>query len=132
MSNTPSDVRYTKTHEWARMNDEQNVVVGISDFAQDALGDVVFVELPEIGTEIVAAADVAVVESVKAASDIYAPIGGVIVDTNAQLEEQPELLNADPYGDGWIFVLRPNDSSDLDDLLDSSSYSEFCASQEDH
>lgn len=131
MTSTPTDVKYTKTHEWARVDQDQNVVVGISDYAQDALGDVVFVELPDTGMEVAAAEEAGVVESVKAASDIYAPIGGVIVDANKQLESLPELLNTDPYQDGWIFVIQPQDLSELDELLDAESYVEFCEEQGD-
>lgn len=132
MTSTPSDVKYTKTHEWARVDQHQNVVVGISDYAQDALGDVVFVELPETGMEVTATEEAGVVESVKAASDIYAPIGGVIVDANKQLESLPELLNTDPYQDGWIFVIQPQDLSELDELLDAETYVEFCEAQGDN
>lgn len=132
MTSTPTDVKYTKTHEWARVDQDQNVVVGISDYAQDALGDVVFVELPETGMEVTATEEAGVVESVKAASDIYAPIGGVIVDANKQLESLPELLNTDPYQDGWIFVIQPQDLSELDELLDAESYVEFCEAQSDN
>ena len=132
MTSTPSDVKYTKTHEWARVDQDQNVVVGISDYAQDALGDVVFVELPETGMEVTATEEAGVVESVKAASDIYAPIGGVIVDANKQLESLPELLNTDPYQDGWIFVIQPQDLSELDELLDAETYVEFCEAQGDN
>lgn len=132
MTSTPTDVKYTKTHEWARVDQDQNVVVGISDYAQDALGDVVFVELPDTGMEVAATEEAGVVESVKAASDIYAPIGGVIVDANKQLESLPELLNTDPYQDGWIFVIQPQDLSELDELLDAESYVEFCEAQGDN
>lgn len=129
MSDTPSNLRFTKTHEWAR-SEQKTIVVGISDFAQDALGDVVFVELPLVGHEVNEGEEVAVVESVKAASDIYAPLSGSIVRVNELLEEQPELLNSDPYGEGWIFAMIPKDAEDSEDLLDSQTYDEFCSSEE--
>lgn len=129
MSDTPSELRYTKTHEWARIEDD-TIVVGISDYAQDALGDVVFVELPVIGDDVTEGAEVAVVESVKAASDIYAPLSGSITRVNELLDEQPELLNSDPYGEGWIFAMSLNDSDDYSELLDANSYDEFCSSEE--
>ena len=106
------------------------IVVGISDYAQDALGDVVFIELPVVGDEVNDGEEVAVVESVKAASDIYAPVSGSIATVNELLDEQPELLNSDPYGEGWIFILNPNNSEDHQELLDSHSYDEFCSSEE--
>lgn len=129
MSDTPSDLRYTKTHEWARL-DDNIVVVGISDYAQDALGDVVFVELPVVGDDVREGEEVAVVESVKAASDIYAPVSGSITQVNELLDEQPELLNSDPYGEGWIFTMSANDPEDCNELLDSNCYEEFCSSEE--
>ena len=129
MSDTPSELRYTKTHEWARIEDD-TIVVGISDYAQDALGDVVFVELPVVGDDVNEGAEVAVVESVKAASDIYAPLSGSITRVNELLDEQPELLNSDPYGEGWIFAMSLNDSDDYCELLDANSYDEFCSSEE--
>ena len=129
MSDTPSELRYTKTHEWARIEDD-TIVVGISDYAQDALGDVVFVELPVVGDDVNEGAEVAVVESVKAASDIYAPLSGSITRVNELLDEQPELLNSDPYGEGWIFAMSLNDPDDYSELLDANSYDEFCSSEE--
>ena len=129
MSDTPSELRYTKTHEWARLDDD-TVVVGISDYAQDALGDVVFVELPVVGDDVKEREEVAVVESVKAASDIYSPVSGSIIQVNELLDEQPELLNSDPYGEGWIFTISPTDSDDYGELLDSTGYEEFCSSEE--
>ena len=131
MTNAPSDVKYTNTHEWARIDEDQRVVVGISDYAQNALGDVVYVELPEIGMEVSASQEAGVVESVKAASDIYAPVSGAIVAANEELENAPELLNTDPYGDGWIFVIQPHDTGELNALLDAESYVEFCESEDE-
>lgn len=129
MSNIPVDVKYTKTHEWVRSNDDGSVTVGISDSAQDQLGDMVFVEVPEVGQALRAEEACAVVESVKAASDVYAPVSGEIVEVNEQLADSPETVNDDPYGEGWIFRLLPADADELNTLLDSDSYEEFLASE---
>ena len=130
MSDTPDDLRYASTHEWARL-DDGSVVVGISDYAQDALGDVVYVELPEVGQEVQAGEEIAVVESVKAASDIYAPVGGVVEAINEALDDSPEIVNQDPYGDGWFFQIAPDDESQLEDLLNAEAYAEQCAAEQD-
>jgi len=130
MSNTPDDLRYTSTHEWARLDDD-GVVVGISDYAQDALGDVVYVELPEVGQEVQAGEEIAVVESVKAASDIYAPVAGVVEAVNEALDGGPETVNQDPYGNGWFFRIAPNDESQLEDLLNAEAYAEQCAAEQE-
>jgi len=133
MSEIRSNLRYTSTHEWVRVDEDGLVTVGISDFAQSALGDVVFVELPEIDGEVDAEQDVAVVESVKAASDIYAPVAGVIAEINESVAEDPSLLNADPYGEGWIFKLRVDSIESFDDLLGADEYQEHCeAEDQDH
>ena len=126
MSEIPTELRYAASHEWARTEEDGSVTVGISDHAQDALGDVVYVEHPEVGQQVVAAQEAGVVESVKAASDIYAPISGTIVAVNESLEDTPELVNQDPYGDGWFFRLEPDDASDLAQLLDAEAYAEVC------
>ncbi|PZA07003.1 MULTISPECIES: glycine cleavage system protein GcvH [unclassified Meiothermus] len=126
--NYPNDLRYTKSHEWVRLEDGL-AVVGITDYAQDALGDVVFVELPVPGKKYKAGEAVAVVESVKTASDIYAPLAGEVVEVNPALEEAPELLNQSPYQDGWIFKLRPDNSADLEVLMDAAAYQAFAQSQ---
>jgi glycine cleavage system H protein len=126
MSHTPVDQKYASTHEWARLEEDGVVVVGISDHAQQSLGDVVFVELPEIGAEYSAGDDVGVVESVKAASDLYAPLAGEVVAINELLEDSPETINEDPYGDGWFFKLRALDTSELDNLLTAEAYQEQC------
>lgn len=131
MSETPQELRYTDTHEWARLDPDGTVCVGISDFAQDALGDVVFIELPETGTEVAAGAEVAVIESVKAASDIYSPISGEVVRVNSELVEEPDLVNSEPYEGGWIFVVQPRTDDQMADLLTAEQYQEFCES-EDH
>ena len=129
MSEFPAELRYAQSHEWARVEDEGVVAVGISDHAQDALGDVVYVELPEVGQDVEGGEEAGVVESVKAASDIYAPVSGTIVAVNALLEDAPETVNQDPYGDGWFFRIRPNESTELESLLDAQAYAELCESE---
>lgn len=130
MSEVPNELRYAATHEWARLEEDGSVTVGITDHAQNALGDVVYVELPEIGQIISGAEEAGVVESVKAASDIYAPVGGSVTAVNENLEDEPELVNSDPYGDGWFFKLQPDDESDLSQLLDGEGYEEVCEAEE--
>ena len=122
MSETPTELRYLESHEWVRDEGDGTATIGITDHAQDSLGDVVFVELPEVGDEITAGDETGVVESVKAASDIYAPVSGEVVAVNDQLEDQPELVNQSPYGDGWFYRVRLSDRAELDDLLDADSY----------
>jgi len=129
MSNIPVELKYAKTHEWARTNDDGSVTVGISDSAQDQLGDMVFIEVPEIGATVIAEEACAVVESVKAASDVYAPIGGEIVEVNEALADSPETVNNDAYGEGWIFRIEPVDAGELGALMDADSYSDFLASE---
>lgn len=131
MSETPIECRYAATHEWARMEEDGTVTVGISDHAQNALGDVVFVEMPEEGQQVGAGDEAGVVESVKAASDIYAPVTGTVVAINEALEDEPEKVNQDPYGEGWFFKVEPDDATALEDLLDAEAYTEVCES-EDH
>ena len=121
MSDIPAELRFAESHEWARLEADGTVTVGISDHAQEALGDVVFVELTEVG-KVFAAGDMAgVVESVKAASDIYSPVSGEVIAINEELGGSPELLNSDPYG-AWIFKLKPSDKAELDKLLDAAKY----------
>ena len=120
----PEQLRYSKEHEWVAL-DGSRARVGITDFAQDALGDVVFVQLPEVGTEVAAMGTCAEVESTKSVSDIYAPLGGTIVEVNESLNDAPEQLNQDPYGAGWIFVLDVADPSAADALLDAAAYRRF-------
>jgi glycine cleavage system H protein len=127
MSQTPSELRYATSHEWARREEDGTVTVGITDHAQEALGDVVFVELPEVGDTLAAGDEAGVVESVKAASDIYAPVGGEVLEVNPALEDEPETVNADPYNDGWIFKLQPGDPAELDKLLSADDYRQHCA-----
>lgn len=130
MSEIPSELRYARTHEWARLEEDGTVSVGITDHAQDALGDVVFVEQPEVGAQVAAQEEAGVVESVKAASDIYAPVSGTVVAVNDTLEDTPENVNEDPYGDGWFFRIEPDDPGDLDELLDAEAYGELLDSEE--
>lgn len=121
----PQDMFYAKTHEWVSL-DDGIATVGITDFAQSQLSDLTFVELPEVGTEFSAGDEAAVVESVKAAADVYAPIAGEVVEINEKLEDSPELINKDAFGEGWLFKLKVVDESDVDDLLDADSYEELC------
>lgn len=122
MSNIPAELKYVASHEWVRDEGDGTVTVGITEFAQEQLGDVVFVELPEVGDEAEAEQDIAVVESVKAASDIYAPIAGDIIAVNETLIDAPETINADPYGDAWLFKLKLANQDDLNKLLDADAY----------
>ena len=125
MSNIPEDLHYTKTHEWVKQDADGTVTVGITDHAQNLLGDMVFIELPEAGSEFTTGDDCAVVESVKAASDVYCPVSGEIIETNVALVETPEVVNQDPYGAGWLFKLKPNDEGEVEDLLDAEAYKEL-------
>ncbi len=126
MSEIPTDLRYTSSHEWVRLEEDGTVTIGITDHAQDALGDIVFVELPEIDSNIAQGDACCVVESVKAASDIYMPISGEVVDTNQLLVDEPEIINASAYDDGWIFKIKPADEDDIEQLMDASSYETEC------
>ena len=117
----PEQLRYTKEHEWVAADGKRGRV-GITDFAQDALGDVVFVQLPDVGANVSAMSSIAEVESTKSVSDIYAPVSGTIVEVNTALESTPEQLNQDPYGDGWMFVIEMSDAAQVDSLLDASAY----------
>jgi len=121
----PQDLFYAKTHEWVSLNDGI-ATVGITDFAQSQLSDLTFVELPEVGTEFAVGDEAAVVESVKAAADVYAPVAGEVVEINAALEDAPELINNEPFGEGWLFKIKVNDESDVDDMMDADSYEELC------
>ncbi len=126
MAEFPENVRYAKTHEWARLEDDGTVTIGISDHAQDALGDVVFVELPEEGDVLGAGDEAGVVESVKAASDIYAPIAGRVAAINNELEDSPEAVNDSPFGEGWFYKLTPENSDDMNSLLSAGDYQKIC------
>ena len=126
MSNIPSDLRYVDSHEWIRLEDDGSVTVGITDHAQQALGAVVFVELPEVDAELAIGAEAGVVESVKAASDIYVPVSGKILAVNEALADDPELVNNDPYEDGWFFRMKPSDAAELEVLLTAEAYAAVC------
>jgi len=130
MSDVPDNLRYTKTHEWVRVESDGTITVGITDHAQNLLGDMVFVEPPEVETNYHAGDDCAVVESVKAASDVYAPVTGEIIAVNEVLAEAPEKVNHSPYEDGWIFKMKPEDDGEAGELMDAAAYSEHAASEE--
>ena len=125
MSEIPGDLKFLKSHEWARVVDNGTVTVGISDHAQGLLGDLVYVELPEVGDSVTAGNAVAVVESVKAASDVYSPVTGKVVAVNAALADNPETINEDAYGEGWMLVVQPDDVGQLNELLSPDDYSEL-------
>lgn len=125
MSEIPGELAYTKTHEWVQQEDDGTVLVGITDYAQESLGDLVFIELPEVGATVSAGDACAVVESVKAASDIYAPVTGEVLEVNEDLADSPEIVNQDAYNSGWLMKIKLGDESDLDDLLDADAYQEF-------
>jgi glycine cleavage system H protein len=125
MSNIPVELKYAKSHEWARHNDDGSVTVGISDNAQDQLGDMVYVELPEVGQDVTAEEACAVVESVKAASDVYTPVSGEVVEVNEALGDAPERVNQDAYGAGWLFRIQPSNATELDGLMNGDAYAEF-------
>lgn len=120
--NIPDDLRYSSDHEWAAAEDDGRVRVGITDYAQDALGDVVYVELPAVGAAVEAGESFGEIESTKSVSDLYAPISGTIVEVNGDLVDGPERINSDPYGDGWICVIQPQDASSVTSLLDAGAY----------
>lgn len=131
MSKIPSELRYTQTHEWVRVEDDGTLVVGITDHAQSQLGELVFVELPDVGALVSSSDEVVVLESVKAASDGYSPVSGKIVSVNEDLEEAPSLVNSDPYGDGWLFRIDPIDPDEFSELLDADSYEQTLEEDED-
>lgn len=131
MSELPGDLLYTEEHEWLRREDDGSVTIGITDHAQSALGDLVYVELPEVGQDVDLAGEMAVVESVKAASDVYAPISGNILAVNEALGDDPEKINTDPYEDGWIVRLQPADSIDEETLMTPDAYQQFIDENED-
>lgn len=124
MSNIPAELRYAASHEWVRPEGNGIFTVGITEHAQELLGDMVFLDLPDEGDQIAMGDDVAVAESVKAASDVYAPITGEVIEVNQDLEDSPELVNSDPYGDGWLFKVKADDISEVESLLDADGYAE--------
>lgn len=127
MSSIPPNLKYLDSHEWVRVESDGSVTVGISDHAQSALGDLVYVEVPEAGKSLAKGAAAAVVESVKAASDVYSPLSGEVLASNAALTGAPELVNSDPYGEGWLFKLKPSNAGELSQLLDASAYEKVVA-----
>ena len=122
MSDLPTELKYASSHEWARLESDGTIVVGITDHAQAALGDIVYIELPEVGATLDAGSEVAVVESVKAASDIYSPLSGEVIEINLALEDEPGTVNISPYADGWFFRVKPSEASELEDMMDASDY----------
>ena len=126
MSDIPGDLKFLSSHEWGRVEADGTVTVGISDHAQDLLGDIVFVELPEVGQSIDAESDAAIVESVKAASDIYSPLSGEVIEVNPLLEDQPEIINSSPYDDGWFYKMSPSDLGEAENLLSPEDYGAVC------
>ena len=131
MIEAPDNLKYTEDHEWLRLEDDGAVTLGITDPAQQALGELVFVEVPDAGDSFAVGDACAVVESVKAASDVYCPLAGTVSEVNPALGDQPELINSNPYGDGWILRLEPQSTADLEDFLDAEAYQQFLASIED-
>ena len=131
MSDIPSELKYATTHEWVRPEGDGVYTVGISDHAQSLLGDMVFIDLPDLDDSVDAGDDCAVAESVKAASDVYAPLTGKVVAINEDLESSPELVNSDPYGDGWLFQIKISDDAELNDLLDAEAYAESLDDDDD-
>jgi len=130
MSEVPESLRYAESHEWARQEDDGTVTVGITDHAQELLGDLVFVELPEVGRIVAAKEELAVVESVKAASDVYSPMAGEVIEVNGALADAPELINQDAFGEGWLVRLRPEDAAVWEGLLDAAAYAELAKKEE--
>ena len=126
MNEIPGDLKFKTSHEWVRVEQDGTVTVGISDHAQDLLGDIVFVELPDIGTQMNAEDEVAIVESVKAASDVYSPISGEIIEVNELLIDSPETINESPYSDGWFYKIQPDDLDEINELLSPEEYGEVC------
>lgn len=130
MSNIPSELRYTKSHEWVRSESDGSITVGITDHAQELLGDMVFVELPEVGANYTAGDECAVVESVKAASDVYSPVAGEVIAINEDLPDAPETVNQDAFDSGWMFKMNPEDAGEVGELMDAEAYAEFVAAEE--
>jgi glycine cleavage system H protein len=123
--NVPGDLRYSKDHEWVRTSDDNRAVVGITDYAQDALGDVVFVDLPEVGSNVSVGDSIGEIESTKSVSDVYSPLTGMVVEVNSELLDTPEKVNDDPYGEGWMFTLEVADAAAFAELMDATSYTEL-------
>ena len=130
MSNVPKELKYTKSHEWVRVESDGSITVGITDHAQELLGDMVFIELPETEANYTAGEECAVVESVKAASDVYSPITGEVIAVNEELADSPETVNQDAYDSGWMFKMQPEDPGEVDELMDADAYTELLAEEE--
>ena len=129
MSDIPADLKYIETHQWVRVSDDGTATVGITDFAQEQLGDVVYVGVPEVGATVTGGEEAGVAESVKSASDVFSPVTGEVIEVNEALEDEPEKVNEDPYGDGWLFKVRLADKGELDGLMDPAAYSEHVAAE---
>ena len=129
MSNTPKDLKYTKSHEWLRLEKDGSATVGITHHAQDLMGDLVYVELPESGATLNAGKECSVVESVKAASDVYAPVSGEVIAINSKVSDAPETVNKDPYGEGWMFRIKPSNPAELNALMDAGAYEAAVAAE---
>ncbi|MAA64149.1 MAG: glycine cleavage system protein H [Alteromonadaceae bacterium] len=130
MSQIPADLKYIETHQWVRVADDGTATVGVTDFAQDQLGDVVFVELPELGATVTGGEEAGVAESVKSASDVFSPVTGEVIEINESLEDEPEKLNEDPYGEGWLFRVRLSDAGEIDGLMEADAYADMVADAE--
>lgn len=129
MSETPADLKYIETHQWVRVADDGTATIGITDFAQDQLGDIVYIGIPEVGTTVTGAEEAGVAESVKSASDVFSPVTGEVIAVNESLEDEPEKVNEDPYGDGWLFRVRLSDSGELEGLMDAAAYAAHVAAE---
>ena len=130
MSEIPSDLKYIETHQWVRVDADGTATVGITDFAQEQLGDVVYIGVPDVGATVNGGEEAGVAESVKSASDVFSPVTGEVIEVNESLEDEPEKVNEDPYGDGWLYKVRLEDAGELDGLMDSTAYAEHVAAEE--
>ncbi|MHA7810392.1 MAG: glycine cleavage system protein GcvH [Marinobacter adhaerens] len=130
MSEIPADLKYIETHQWVRVSDDGTATVGITDFAQEQLGDVVYIGVPDMGATVNGGEEAGVAESVKSASDVFSPVTGEVIEVNESLEDEPEKVNEDPYGDGWLYKVRLEDAGELDGLMDSAAYAEHVAAEQ--
>lgn len=130
MSEIPADLKYIETHQWVRVSDDGTATVGITDFAQEQLGDVVYIGVPDVGATVNGGEEAGVAESVKSASDVFSPVTGEVIEVNESLEDEPEKVNEDPYGDGWLYKVQLEDAGELDGLMDSAAYAEHVAAEE--
>ncbi|MBU2952407.1 glycine cleavage system protein GcvH [Marinobacter sp. F3R08] len=130
MSETPADLKYIETHQWVRVSDDGTATVGITDFAQEQLGDVVYIGVPDLGVTVNGGEEAGVAESVKSASDVFSPVTGEVIEVNESLEDEPEKVNEDPYGDGWLYKVRLEDAGELDGLMDAAAYAEHVAAEQ--